>query len=114
MSQTTLPPEKVDDLLSDYFKSKMRQPWPTAPATASIEPSTRRTATQSNRARYTLAASVAILLGACWYFSNGSRPERVSPQTPGTPGILNDGSAKMPKEFEKTKKANGPTGPMLN
>ena len=106
MSQS-LPPERVDDLLSDFFKSKLRQPWPAAPSVLSAEPSTRRTAVPSNRARYTLAASVAILLGVCWLFSNGSRPERVQPPV-GKPGILDDGSAKMPKEFEK------PMDPMLN
>ena len=49
------------------------------------------------------------------------RPEEVPPPKagPGGPGLLDDGSAKMPKEFEKTKKAKDPmgglpTGPMLN
>lgn len=107
MSQT----EPVDDLLSDFFKSKLRQPWPPAPSTA--EPSSllaARCAPQSNRARVTLAASVAILLGACWYFSNGPQPAERGKPDPGGSGILDKGSAKMPKEFEKPKKAE----PMLN
>lgn len=119
MSQTTLPSDKLDDLLSDFFKSKLRQPWPAAPTTHSAEPSAlhaaRRTASQGNRARVTLAASVAILFGACWYFSNGSNTDRAP--TP-VPSILGDGSATMPKEFEKTKKIEPmgglPGGPMLN
>lgn len=111
MSQP-LPPDRVDDLLSGFYKSKLPSPWPAAPAFA--EPAKPRMAAPSNRARYTLAASVAFLLGTCWYLSNGSRTERVPSQTPGNPGILNDGSAKMPKEFEKAKKANDPMGPMLN
>ena len=122
MSQNPLPHDAVDDLLSDYFKSKMRQPWPAAPAAASAEPSAlhaARHADRGNRSRYTLAASVALLIGICWYFSNGSQPgERALKPAPSSPGILDDGSAKMPKEFEKTKKAKDPmglpSGPMLN
>ena len=107
----------VDDLLSDFFKSKMRSPWPAAPTTQSAEPSSLRAARRAshgNRARVTLAASVAILLGTCWYLSNGSQPAERGSAKPAVPGILDDGSAKMPPEFKKDKKANVPTGPMLN
>ena len=113
MSQTTLPPDSespIDDLLSDFFKSKLPQPWPAAPRTA--EPASllasRRASSQNSRARITLAASVAILLGACWYFSNGSHPAERAKPAPETPGLLDKGSATMPKEFEKPKE------PMLN
>jgi len=108
MSQTTLPPDSVDELLADFFKSQVKQPWPPAPRTA--EPASllaARRAASSNRARVTLAASVAILLGACWYFSNGSHPAERGKPAPG-PGVLQDGSAKMPEEFKKPKE------PMLN
>lgn len=113
MSQTTLPPEPVDELLSDFFKSKLPQSWPAAPRTA--EPASlvasRRATAQNNRARFTLAASVAILLGACWYFSTGSQPAERDKPAPGGPGVLQNGSAKMPKEFEKPKPQ---PEPMLN
>jgi hypothetical protein len=121
MSQATLPPDAIDDLLSGFFKSKMHQPWPAAPATASVQPASPRSVhhagASGSRARLTLAASVALLLGVCWYLSHGSNPgDRTAPQAaPGGPAILNEGSAKMPKEFDKKKPAdvNG-TGPMLN
>ena len=117
MSQNSLPTDPLDGLLSDFFKSKMRQPWPTAPATAFSEPASARVA-HGNRARYTLAASVAFLLGICWYFSNGTPTGDRPAPNPGS-GILDKGSATMPKEFEKSKKATEPkvglpTGPMLN
>jgi len=113
MSQTTLPPDSerpIDDVLSDFFKSKLPQPWPAAPRTA--EPASllasRRATAQNNRARLTLAASVAILLGTCWYFSNAPQPAERSKPAPGNSGVLDKGSATMPKEFEKPKE------PMLN
>ena len=110
MSQP-LPPDRIDDLLSGFYKSKLPSPWPAAPAFA--EPAKPRMAAPSNRARYTLAASVALLLGTCWYLSNGlPTGERPANKPATVPGILGDGSAKMPKEFEKKKEL--PSGPMLN
>jgi hypothetical protein len=117
--------ENIDELLSDYFKSKMRHPWPAPPAPPFTEPSSLResrgAAHSGNRARVTLAASVAILIGACWFFSNGSQPAERGPAkpVPGGPGILNDGSAKTPDEFKKNHpihpKVGGlPAAPVLN
>jgi len=109
---------KVDELLSDYFQSQMRHPWPPAPG-APAEPSaviSRRAAAgeRGNRSRFTLAASIALLIGICWYFSNGFEPgERNSKPTPAAPGLLNEGSAKTPDEFKKTKKPEV-AGPMLD
>lgn len=93
------PPDALDRLLSDFFKGQMKRPWPAAPATSAglngkpvgiVEPASllgARNATSrpelahprvvtaspepGSRARLTLAASVAILLGSCWYLSNG-------------------------------------------
>jgi hypothetical protein len=103
MSQQLLPPDPVDDVLGDFFKSQMPKPWPAAPRTA--EPSgLAKRPVANNRARYTLAASVAIMLGACWYFSGASHPaERGKTQPAAHPGVLEDGSAKMPDEFKKPK-----------
>jgi hypothetical protein len=108
---------KVDELLSDYFKSKLRHPWPPAPSAQATEPSapaSRRLAGgRGGRSRFTLAASIALLIGICWYFSNGFQPtERPHKSTPAAPGILNEGSAKTPDEFKKTKKVEA--GPMLD
>jgi len=72
---------------------------------------------QGNRARFTLAASVAILLGTCWYFSNGLQPgERTGPGVPGnsaTPSLLKDAGASDPtalKELRKDKAEKGNEG----
>jgi hypothetical protein len=105
-------PERTDEVLSDFFKSQMPKTWPAAPRSA--EPASllaaRAARSQSTRARLTLAASVAVLLGACWLFSGGSRPaDHGKPAS--TPGLLQDGSAKMPKEFTRPKP---PADPMLN
>jgi hypothetical protein len=78
---TTLPTrdDDLDRLLSRFLKGQMPHPWPAAPATpaARTEPSALaapRNVDPARRARYTLAASVAIVLGTCWAFSNGFRP----------------------------------------
>jgi hypothetical protein len=113
MSQVSLPPDRTDELLSKFFKSKMPHPWPAAPAAAFAQPSSLRATAGANRARLTLAASVALLLGVGWYLASGTNPSErgvIKPAAPAT-GILNDGSAKTPKEFDKVKK---PAVPMLN
>src|SRR5688572_6767899 len=101
MSQMSMPHEPVDDALSAFFKSALPKPWPAAPRTAEPSSVVAARPASSNRARLTLAASVAILLGACWYFSNGIQP--AARPAPAKPELLPDGSAKMPKEFEKPK-----------
>lgn len=114
----TLPskPEKPDDLdrlLSEFFKSELKKPWPKAPGTGApkSEPSelaAARTAEaprnqpspsardNTARARFTLAASVALLLGTCWYLSNGFQPTASpgpAPSLPSTPKMLPVGGA---------------------
>lgn len=75
--------EQVDGLLTAYFHSQRPQTWPNAPkpwantitvATASQPPA----ANTMLKSRLALAASVALLLGGCWYLSgqvtNGKKP----------------------------------------
>lgn len=129
MTTTSPPDDALDSLLSDFFKGQMKQPWPAAPnaGQGGNEPSTLAAARAAqvpgaeprnqpaaasrdtgNRSRYTLAASVAILLGTCWTLSNGFRPgERsggVAP--PPAPGIdlrpaTADGKDTLPGELKK-------------
>lgn len=126
MNTTPLPDDALDSLLSDFFKGQMKKPWPAAPAAANAasEPSVlaaaraRQPGAEPNpvaardpggRARYTLAASVAILLGTCWTLSNGFQADR--PAGPnGRPGIdLNRGSASGTNGFHgEVKKAADP------
>jgi hypothetical protein len=118
MSQTPMPPDALDQALSDFFKAQMPRPWPAAPATAHATPSalaTPRTDTLT-RARLTLAASVALLLGTGWYLASGSPQAARGPTRPGpagTPDFIGPGSAKMPGEFDrKADKAKATNDPM--
>src|SRR5215213_8749196 len=108
--------EELDRLFSEFFKAQLKHPWPNAPVPASgaakpAEPSelvTARTAEtprnapaparrdNSARARFTLAASVALMLGTCWYLSNGFQPGSrpgVGPNQGDAPGMLDKGGA---------------------
>lgn len=108
--------EELDRLFSEFFKAQLKQPWPNAPVPASgaakpAEPSelvvARATETprsapaparrdNSARARFTLVASVALMLGTCWYLSNGFAPgERPvsAPNRGDAPGMLHKGGA---------------------
>lgn len=106
MNENPLSDDSLDGLLSDFFKSQMKKPWPAAPATATNEPSSLATARAAqtdaprnqptpsrdsgSKARYTLAASVAIFLGTCWTLSNGFQPgERSVPGVNGSGNGLN-------------------------
>jgi hypothetical protein len=68
----------------------------------------------SNKSRYTLAFSVAVLVGACWYLSNSFQPgERVIPLTNASPkaiGVLPDSTAEKPAALETLKKDNAEHG----
>ena len=125
--------DELDQLLSDFFKGELKKPWPKAPTPAarSTEPSELAAARAAEaprnqpspagrdntaRARFTLAASVALMLGTCWYMSNGFQPgERptVAPPQSG-PGLFQDSGASGSGHptFEKIHedKATGNTG----
>jgi hypothetical protein len=98
-------PDELDRLLSGFFKAQLKHPWPSAPVpgAAASEPSSLAHARASEprnaparhdgtaRARLTLAASVALALGACWVLSSGFEPTAptngVYP-SPAAPGML--------------------------
>jgi len=121
--------DNLDRLLSDFFKAQMQSPWPAAPATPASEPSVLVAARNASaedprnqpvatappvtrdsgsKARYTLAASVALLLGTCWYLSNGFRPaERTAPGSSNNPtgsGLIDKGIAGNPDALEQLRK----------
>lgn len=142
-SWTSRVEDNLDRALSDFFKSKLKQPWPAAPATAmripTSEPSalvvTRNAAANAaieaprnqptaartpgdsgNKSRYTLAVSVAVLLGSCWVLSNGFQSgEKAGPASsaPKAFGVLSDSTAENPaalKELRKDKAEQGNEG----
>ena len=131
--------DELDRLFSDFFKSQLKQPWPKAPIPAprtTAEPSelvaTRATEAPRNappapakprdntaRARFTLAASVALLLGTGWLMTNGYEPGTRSigcpvPATNGPgmlPGSGADGDTHLPlKKMGEDKAKSGDGG----
>jgi hypothetical protein len=112
------PVDAFDRLLSTYFKAQLKRPWPTAPQASIVEPSTfvaermasaepspRKTTTPDtgSRARYTLAASVALLLATCWYLSIGFQPANRADPGPARGGVLIDSGAAKPAVLEELK-----------
>jgi hypothetical protein len=93
-------PDELDRILAEFFKAQLKHPWPNAPAAAAApasEPAGPRATRRdgSARARFTLAASVALALGACWALSNDFEPTATPAGTPVTPapGMLPGGGA---------------------
>jgi hypothetical protein len=81
------PPEDgLDRLISAYFRAEMPANWPAAPRPWSEKPhvSAGNHANPARRSRWALAASVALLIGGCWYLS----------------GHLTDGQAKKGTNFD--------------
>ena len=132
MSQTPLPPESLesrdplDGLLSDFFKAQLKKPWPAAPATppmstpsAAAAPSSAPTQTPQNQpaarrdssanARYTLVASVALLLGTCWALSNGFHPAD-RPNLPTVPNVVDPAGASDSDVLKELRKSNAIKG----
>ncbi len=128
-------PDDLDRLFSEFFKAQLKRPWPKAPTVAATtrtaEPSelaaSRAAESPRNapaparrdntaRARFTLAASVALALGATWFLSNGFEPgERGSSAPTQNNGLmLPQGGASGQndlrlKEIERNKlKGDGP------
>jgi hypothetical protein len=133
------PPDALDKLLSDFFKRQMKQPWPPAPVPpgpsplsaldgrvslngkptlAEPAPAARTPADPITPARLTLAASVALLLGGCWYLSGVWQPT-AAPQNvaqPGAPAIdarkmTAEGAEPLDKIREDKARNVGPMGP---
>lgn len=128
----------LDRLLSDFFKSNMKQPWPAAPATPTRSPlsepsvlaaSRNSTTTEvettrnqpatagtardrGNKSRYTLAVSVAVLLGTCWYLSNGSLPSERNAPGSNAPklDVFPEAGASDPAVLKEKRKADAEKG----
>lgn len=94
---------QVDRLLTDFFKSEMPNPFPPLNLAARSElpmpVSTRTPACERRntvRAKWSIAVSVALLVGGCWYLSG--RISDTPDQAKIGKGVDN---AKMPKEIKK-------------
>jgi hypothetical protein len=114
MSQT-LTNEEIDRHLAAFFKAELPEPWPGPPEPAAAsEPSmlvAERAAAENGaspvhrdhvrKSRYTLAAAVALLLGASWILTSGL-PSSTRPANGGrggAPDVLAPSDAKTPGEI---------------
>lgn len=137
MNANPLPnsPDALDALLSDFFKAQLKKPWPKAPlpeGARAAEPSELATARAAEaprnapspqrdstaRARFTLAASVALLLGTGWFLADGfqpgprpgANPVTGAPAHPLLPGSSADGDDHLPLKKIGEDKAKGNDG----
>ena len=80
---TTTPDEPVDRVLTTFFRQQMPNPWPPAPAVGSVTLPARVVYPSSSaaRSRWALAASVALLVGGCWYLSGHLTDGKARPGT---------------------------------
>lgn len=107
MNQTTHPPDDLDRAFADFFEAQMPRSWPSAPSVAPAGPA-RPAADPSRRARWTLAASVALVLGAGWFLSSGSPPGGRPAARPGPAGVADPfagSTATMPDALKGRPKA---------
>jgi hypothetical protein len=104
MTTTMLPPTRglpeddLDRVLFAYFKHEMPDPWPNLPIPAgNVRPASAAPVPhrRSGRdARFALAASVAMIVGSCWYLADHmpsslpERPENVTGGVATKPRIL--------------------------
>lgn len=101
MTNQHLPDERVDRLLGEYFKTNIPAGrWPSAPRTANVRPAN-TTTDPAVRSRWALAASVAVLLGGCWYLSDNLTGGKAR-KGPGLDGGSADSKAVL-KGLEKPK-----------
>lgn len=89
--------DDVDRLLSAYFRAEVPARWPAAPRPWADKARTSTPAAAGDptaRSRWALAASVALLLGGCWYLSghltDGKAPKPGLDDTTATPKHVKD------------------------
>jgi len=62
-------PDKVDRLLTDFFRAELPSTWPEAPPIRTATPVTRRGRDSLSHSRVALAASIAAMLIGGWLLS---------------------------------------------
>ena len=126
-----LPGDDLDRLLSAFYKAELPEPWPHMRAPESETPATlplaapavavaRRTETPRRmasigRSRFALAASVALLLGGCWYLSdrlgNGPTAAGPAPMLGGPEATLDHLHGTVNKKNSPSSNPVAPSGP---
>jgi hypothetical protein len=86
--------EGLDRLVVAYFRSEMPARWPAAPQpwAEKSRAATESQADPSRKSRWALAASVALLIGSCWYLSGHVTDGKQQPRLD-----LGNGEANPPK-----------------
>jgi hypothetical protein len=84
--QPNVPGDEVDRLLGAYFRAQMPAKWPAAPSPSnglnpSAGPDSARRTDPATKSRWALAASVALLIGSCWYLSGAATNGHRRPDT---------------------------------
>lgn len=84
--QPNVPGDEVDRLLGAYFRAQMPAKWPAAPTPTNApagptRPEPARGADPATKSRWALAASVALLIGSCWYLSGQATSGHRRPDT---------------------------------
>jgi hypothetical protein len=131
----------LDRVLSDFFRSRMKHPWPAAPttpswvpdsepstlaaarttaATAALESPRNQPAASSKRdsggkSRMTLAVSALVLLGTCWGLSNSFQSTGGSGAPAASPskvyGVFPESGASDPAVLKELRKDKAEHGP---
>jgi len=82
--QPNVPGDEVDRLLAGYFRAELPAKWPAAPRPWAdpARPQNRApSADPASKSRWALAASVALLIGSCWYLSGAATNGHRRPDT---------------------------------
>jgi len=100
----------LDRMVAAYFRSEMPSKWPAAPqpwAEKAHAASEQRGTDPSRRSRWALAASVALLVGCCWYLTgkvtDGKAKKPFNPDGMATPAAIDKNLGK-----DKPEKKGGP------
>jgi hypothetical protein len=96
------PDDEIDRLFTAYFRAEMPARWPNAPRpwAESAQPAPAAAGDPTRKSRWALAASVALLIGSCWYLSGHVTDGKAKP------GFNPEGSTanlKQLKEMGKDK-----------
>jgi len=91
--------EQMEHLLSAFFRAELPRPWPEARlpfATRPLAASSRNGMPALTASRLSLAASVAVLIGTCWYLSTSIPKSGGS--SAGPSGLLRESEATVPAD----------------
>jgi hypothetical protein len=108
------PGDDLDGLLRTFMQSQLPKPWPPLRLLSAVSSCQRRPANARNlvRSRWTLAASVALLLFGSWLLPNRFAPDGKTGHGPNGPMISNIPSD-LPKAHRKQQQGGNKNKPGL-